>query len=799
MKNEIDRALACGTLPDDVIAVTTTSSAVAKIDTVPANSITPVAISSSIAHTSTHVPVSKLGQTQAANASDVSPLNSSPGPKIALHGESEKIIASTSVPETTLALTQPHASQEKNRTGETTSAANVSSRSFHLTLPYSNFSCTLQITTHMNSNIVATTGGTVTQDRSSIQQQESDANRNPSLAMMKSASLYVGDLHKDTNEQVLFELFQGYGVLQSVRICRDLVTAQSLCYGYVNFTKAEDAKKAMEERNCYSSEKTGWKALRVMWKNRDPSLRRSGAGNVFVKNLHAEIDNRALLDTFVQFGTVLSSKVAIDGYGRSLGHGFVHFESPHAADEAIRTVNGMELIGKKVYVGKFIPKSQRKSAAVSRNQFTNIYVKDLDVEHLSDAKLRELFSAYAPITSIHIPTTAEGTPIGYAFVNFQECEKAERAVTEMNGKRINERALYVSRAQKRSERAAFLREQYTRNDREKQLQRQGRNLYVKHLSPEVDKAALENHFSQHGTIESCIVVRDRSGVSRGFGFVCFTARTDAIKAMNELHGTNFGTNKKPIYVALAQRKDERSRMMQTHRSHQFSPHNMAHIFPMQAVHPTQSMHWVPYHHNGHQVSNFISMHQNINNVVTLRGAHPGSMQVPYQPMAHPVMGISPQAQQFYSSYYDAMRQRYAAGNVHGNVAAPVQNSTQAMQASSARTYATVAAHSMPQQSQNNAPEPVPEPPTLTADVLAAATPDQRICWLGKKLHPLVSSINPSKADKITGMLLEWDFPDILELLDDRKALEEQVSAALKILDSYTPGEKQESQKSKGNA
>jgi len=105
------------------------------------------------------------------------------------------------------------------------------------------------------------------------------------------------------------------------------------------------AEKALDTMNF---DVINGRPCRIMWAQRDPSLRKSGVGNIFIKNLDESMDNKALYDTFSAFGNVLCCKIAVDEEGNSKGYGFVHFDTEEAAENAIGKVNGMLLNDKKV-------------------------------------------------------------------------------------------------------------------------------------------------------------------------------------------------------------------------------------------------------------------------------------------------------------------------------------------------------------------------------------------------------------------------------------------------------------------
>jgi polyadenylate-binding protein len=267
----------------------------------------------------------------------------------------------------------------------------------------------------------------------------------------------------------------------------------------------------------------------------------------------------------------------------------------------------MLLNEKKVFVGHHIPKKDRQSKFEEmKANFTNIYVKNIPVE-VTDEEFRELFEKYGEVTSASLARDQEtGKSRGFGFVNFINHEHAAKAVDELNGKDFKGQDLYVGRAQKKHEREEELRKSYEAARIEKASKYQGVNLYVKNLDDEVDDEKLRELFAPFGSITSAKVMRDSAaetaeaeekekkeseknkenvkegetkpededseskaaakaekrtlGKSKGFGFVCFNNPEEATKAVTDMNQRM--VNGKPLYVALAQRKDVRKSQLE---------------------------------------------------------------------------------------------------------------------------------------------------------------------------------------------------------------------------------------------
>ncbi|XP_059364583.1 polyadenylate-binding protein 1A-like [Carassius carassius] len=614
---------------------------------------------------------------------------------------------------------------------------------------------------------------------------------NPSAPSYPMASLYVGDLHSDVTEAMLYEKFSPAGPILSIRVCRDMMTRRSLGYAYVNFQQPADAERALDTMNF---DVIKGRPLRIMWSQRDPSLRRSGVGNIFIKNLDKSIDNKALYDTFSAFGNILSCKVVCDENG-SKGYGFVHFETHEAAERAIEKMNGMLLNDRKVFVGRFKSRKEREAEMGARaKEFTNVYIKNFG-EDMEDEKLREIFSKFGPALSIRVMTDDGGKSRGFGFVSFERHEDAQKAVDEMNGKELNGKQVYVGRAQKKGERQTELKRKFEQMKQDRMTRYQGVNLYVKNLDDGLDDERLRKEFSPFGTITSAKVMME-GGRSRGFGFVCFSSPEEATKAVTEMNGRIVAT--KPLYVALAQRKEERqahltSQYMQRMASVRAVPNPV--LNPYQPAPPSgYFMAAIPQAQNR---AAYYPTSQLAQLRPSPRWATQGVRPQHFQGMPNTVRPSGPRPQGF-----GAVR---PASQVP-RVIAPQRMASQAMgprpSAAGAPTgtsqvrgvpqYKYTPGVRNPQQHMPSQPQVSMQQPAvhvqgqepLTASMLAAAPPQEQKQMLGERLFPLIQNMHPSLAGKITGMLLEIDNSELLHMLESPESLRSKVDEAVAVLQAH---------------
>jgi len=69
-------------------------------------------------------------------------------------------------------------------------------------------------------------------------------------------------------------------------------------------------------------------------------------------------------------------------------------------------------------------------------------------------------------------------------------------------------------------------------------------LIALNLPRDFDEQDLEKLFKDHGSVAACnLVLDDKSGASKGFGFVEMELEEEAMVAIEKLHGTKVNKNK----------------------------------------------------------------------------------------------------------------------------------------------------------------------------------------------------------------------------------------------------------------
>ncbi|XP_022750251.1 polyadenylate-binding protein 3 isoform X3 [Durio zibethinus] len=458
-----------------------------------------------------------------------------------------------------------------------------------------------------------------------------------------------------------------------------------------------------------------------------------------------------------------------------------------------------------VYVGQHVRRRDRVPANVSP-KFTNVYVKNLS-ETTSDEDLKKAFESYGTITSAVVMMDQNGKSRCFGFVNFQSPDSAAVAVEKLNGTKTDSKLWYVGRAQRKAEREAELKAKFEQERISRYEKLQAANLYLKNLDDSMDSENLKELFSEFGTITSCKIMLDPQGVSKGSGFVAFSTPEEASKALNGMNGMMIG--KKPLYVAFAQRKEERKARLQSYFA-QLRTHG--------AMSPLAS--GIPgFHPAAHRLGpQQLYYGQGGPGLINPQPAG-YSFQQPLLPGIRP--GVTPN----YIMPYNLQRQGQSGqrigvrrgGNsqqmqqqqmVHhntnqgfrymGNARDVVDPSTvpQSIVGPIMPLPLPFEVSRMPVNPiEVQRPNTVPISTLISA--LASASPKERNEMLGEQLYPLVQRFEPEHANKVTGMLLEMDQTEVLHLLESPDALKEKVAEAMAVLQDSVAGDQSDDIKDLG--
>lgn len=382
--------------------------------------------------------------------------------------------------------------------------------------------------------------------------------------------LYLSDLPSNVTESDLRMFFDAY---KEKLVLINISNAKSNDFSQYRGANAKvifkDSQAADDARRGLNMKKIKGKTVRVMWDERDNSVRYNNQTNIFVKNIPFEIKPRDFYEHFLQFGDIASAKVNEDEDGNHLGYGYICYYDADSATKAIQATDGKEVWGSKLEVKNFQKKNERLTSLTYTNK--NIYLKNFP-SNFTNEDLKTLCKKYGEVSSCKIYTDISGR--NYGIVSYVNEESVQTAKNGLNTMDIDGYELYVDTLQKKEDRKKVL--SYKINESNHRLNEQYKycNLHVRNIPYDAKEEDLTDAFKKFGVIKSVkiekylLVTKQNNEfiqipTSKGFGYVCFETPEAAATAKEEMSYkflSGFESWNRPLLVEFFISKSERNLM-----------------------------------------------------------------------------------------------------------------------------------------------------------------------------------------------------------------------------------------------
>ena len=267
---------------------------------------------------------------------------------------------------------------------------------------------------------------------------------------------------------------------------------------------------------------------------------------LWVTNFPPSETEASLRKLFSDFGSVLSIRFPSLKFNTHRRFCYVQFASAEEALQAQQALHGKSLTSssdQKSFdlVVKISDPSQKKERTGAVYEDRELFVKGIDFEKVTEAKLRELFEPFGPIERIKLPLSKTNERKGrlhdgYSFIVVKDAEAASRAVTALNGMEFEKRTIHVSIAAKNTNKPISKVVAAGNDDTPADSESiKARTVEVSNLADTINDTQVSDLFAKYGTVKR-VVLRPEAGTAS----VEFTQVQDAGKAALALDGHELG-------------------------------------------------------------------------------------------------------------------------------------------------------------------------------------------------------------------------------------------------------------------
>ena len=331
-----------------------------------------------------------------------------------------------------------------------------------------------------------------------------------------------------------------------------------ILYQKVLFKDYESANKCRTEMNL---RKIHHKSIRIMWDERDTSIRYNIKNNLFFKNIPKTTTPREVYEYFMKFGDISSCKITEDENGNHFGYGYITFYKPEDAQRALEESKDKKIFENNIMeISYFQKRNERLLNSININN-QKLYINNLPEKYTTE-NLRELCNEYGKVQSCNIFIDNAGNNFG--IVQFSSEEEAKEVLNKLNEKEINGYKLSVKLYQTKYEH-----KQYLQNNTQKLNEQNANcNLHIRNIPLTAKEEDLTRIFGKYGNVLSVRIERTKKEnnegkielVSKGFGYISFDnpeSAKNAIEALNGKYLPGYESWSRTLIIELFMTKYER--------------------------------------------------------------------------------------------------------------------------------------------------------------------------------------------------------------------------------------------------
>jgi len=332
-----------------------------------------------------------------------------------------------------------------------------------------------------------------------------------------NTNLIINYLPQSLSDEEFKSMFQSVGPVKSAKIVRDKSTGYSYGFGFVDFTLASDAQRAIETLS----------GLQLQNKRIKVALARPGGdsikgANLYVRNIPQVWKETELNEIFKPYGKIIQSRVLVDlQTGVSKRVGFVLYDTRDEAENAIKCLSGK------------IPEGATEAIMIK----------------FADDNSKKMKQQGGQVQYVHIPNFAAPGPMRNQMNRFQR-------YNPMAGN-FNGQGPGMQQGQQG-------------------MNQGGYTLFVFGIGFNATERTLWQLFAPFGTVQKVNIMMDyEKSQCKGYGFVTMTNHQEAVNAINCLNHYFF--NGRSLQVSF-KNENQQAQLQQQQQMNQL-PHPLQQPHP----------------------------------------------------------------------------------------------------------------------------------------------------------------------------------------------------------------------------